>query len=288
MENKRHNFDSHWKTIITELFEDFVHFFLPKLYPRIDFSIQPIFLQQELEKIIKDETMEGKIINDKLVKVKLKNGEDRYILIHIEIQSSRDLGFQRRMFKYFCRIFETYEGNDITAIAVYTGKWRPKVHDRFVKAEDGIGLFYIYHSYWIEEAKTEELKNAKNPFALAVLAAKNLNSTKKNPELRLNYKLELISLMEERKYTRKQMFSLLTFIKLMLILPKKQELKFQQKFKERYVKEESMHPRDKKSLADFSELLHEIAHGMTFEERLKESTLKAAYNLLKAGASPKV
>ena len=131
--NKKHNFDSRWKIIITELFEDFVRFYLPQLYPDIDFSVPPESLQQELEQIIKDEKLAGKIINDKLVKVKLKNGQEEYILIHIEVQSFKDEDFQQRMFKYYCRIFDTHPSRDITAIALYTGKWRPEVHDRFEK-----------------------------------------------------------------------------------------------------------------------------------------------------------
>ncbi len=275
MEEKRHNFDAHWKTIITELFEEFVLFFFPRLYPYIDFSVPPVSLQQELEKIIQDEKMEGKIINDKLVRVKLKNGEERCILIHIEIQSKAEADFAERMFRYFYRIYDRYKGERMTAIAVYTGERRPKVHDRFVFQEDGKGLSYTFHSYWVEEAEEEKLKINENPFALAVLAAKRLNHTKKKHQLRLDYKLELINLMKNRQYTPKQMYSLLTFIQLMLILPKEQELQFKTKFRELYIKEETMHPQDAKSLSDLGHILFEIGEGMTIESLLEKEREKA-------------
>ena len=76
-----HNYDAHWKTIIGYLFEDFVRFFLPQIYHLIDFSKKPISLEQELLKIIKDEKKKGTVINDKLVKVFLKNGEEAWTLV---------------------------------------------------------------------------------------------------------------------------------------------------------------------------------------------------------------
>ncbi len=288
MENKRYNYDVHWKVLIKDLFEEFVQYFLPQLYHRIDFTIAPVFLQQELEQIIQDESSEGKMINDKLVRVKLKNGEDRYILIHIEIQSSSDKHFSLRMFKYFYRIFDTYLGEDITAIAVYTGKWRPKIHDRYLKQEDGIGITYVYHSYWVEEANKEALKASKNPFALAVLAAKNLNDTKKDPDLRVNYKLELISLMKDRQYTPQQMRALLTFIQLMLILPEKQNLEFKKKFKALYVKKTTMHPQDAKSILDLANILFEVGGGTTIENLLQQTKIDSAKEFLKAGVAIEV
>ena len=33
--------DTRWKKIIEELFEDFIAFFMPDLYPQIDFSQKP-------------------------------------------------------------------------------------------------------------------------------------------------------------------------------------------------------------------------------------------------------
>lgn len=65
------DYDTQWKEIITNLFEDFIVFFLPNAYPIIDFDEPIEFLEQELHKIIADKKKKGKVINDKLVKVKL-------------------------------------------------------------------------------------------------------------------------------------------------------------------------------------------------------------------------
>jgi len=73
-EKLRIDYDTQWKEIISSLFEDFIHFFIPDAHKLINFEEPVEFLEQELHKIISDKYKKGKVINDKLVKVKLKNG----------------------------------------------------------------------------------------------------------------------------------------------------------------------------------------------------------------------
>ena len=57
------DYDTHWKEIITNLFEDFIAFFMPNAYPLVDFN-QPVeFLEQELHKIVADNKKKGKVIS---------------------------------------------------------------------------------------------------------------------------------------------------------------------------------------------------------------------------------
>lgn len=68
--------DGLWKKIIAELFEEFMLFFAPDLSEEIVFSRSPDFLQQELyQKIIQKK--KGRNHADQIVKVFLKNGEER-------------------------------------------------------------------------------------------------------------------------------------------------------------------------------------------------------------------
>lgn len=92
--------DGLWKKVIGELFEDFLLFFSPELHAEVDFSIEAEFLQQELfQQIIKDKT--GRRSTDQLVKVHLKGGEEKWVLIHVEVQSTNEKDFAKRMFQYF-------------------------------------------------------------------------------------------------------------------------------------------------------------------------------------------
>ena len=91
--------DGLWKKVIADLFEDFLLFFLPDLYEKIDFNKPPDFLQQELFKVIIEK--KGRKIADQIVKVHLKDGQEKWILIHIEVQGDTDLEFPKRMFHIF-------------------------------------------------------------------------------------------------------------------------------------------------------------------------------------------
>ena len=88
------DYDGLWKKLIYELFEEFMLFFAPDLYEEIDFLKEPEFLQQELFQEIMQEK-KGKQVADQIVKVFLKNGEEKWILIHIEVLN---LIFQRECF----------------------------------------------------------------------------------------------------------------------------------------------------------------------------------------------
>lgn len=112
------NYDAQWKLVIEAYFEDFVAFFLPTLYPLIDFGIDPVYLDKELHELVADK-MTGIREGDKLVKVFLKSGLERWIFIHIEVQSYPDKEFDLRMFSYYYRIWDRY-GSNIVALAIFT------------------------------------------------------------------------------------------------------------------------------------------------------------------------
>jgi len=57
---------------------------------------------------------------DKLVKVFLRDGIERWILLHVEVQGNNGKQFPGRMFEYFVRLYK--RGRPVAAIAVLTGK----------------------------------------------------------------------------------------------------------------------------------------------------------------------
>lgn len=77
--------DGLWKKVIGDLFEQFVLFFLPDFYEEVDFSKSVDFLDHELHKIVRNRR-KGLNRADKLVKVHLKNGQERWVLVHVEVQ----------------------------------------------------------------------------------------------------------------------------------------------------------------------------------------------------------
>ena len=98
------DFDLRWKELIHCFTEDFVAFFLPTLYPLVNFSKPPEFLEQELQKLFTDENRTGKKISDKLIKLYLKDGQEWFVLVHVEVEGDAPNTYAKEVFKYFYRI----------------------------------------------------------------------------------------------------------------------------------------------------------------------------------------
>ena len=262
------DYDIQWEEIITNLFEDFIAFFLPDAYSMIDFDEPIEFLEQELHKIVADNKKKGRVINDKLVKVKLKDGSEKWILIHIEVQSSYETDFSKRMFVYFYRIFDQYS-QEITAIAIYTGEQIPKKYGKYEYDFLGTKTIYEFNTYLVKNAKDKDLKTSENPFSLAILSTKYLHKSKSDYSKRLSFKRKLIRLTKEKDYTNKQIVNLLKFIDLILYLPVDLEKQFIEEVIQEFVKTDNMQTLKSQ---EFSNQLHLALYGESWEE--KEARIK--------------
>lgn len=113
--------DGMWNKTISELFEDFLMFFVPDLAMQVDFKKGVIPLDKELHEML-IENRQGKMEGDKIFQVQLKSGEKQLVFIHVEVQGSRSKeDFSRRMFRYFYRLYDQKKQH-ITAIAVMTAE----------------------------------------------------------------------------------------------------------------------------------------------------------------------
>ncbi|HNL07846.1 MAG TPA: Rpn family recombination-promoting nuclease/putative transposase, partial [Chitinophagales bacterium] len=126
------DYDNNWKEVLMNMTPDFLEFFLPTLYADIDTTTAPVFLEQELF----DTIQLSNTVVDKLLKVKLKNGEEKWVLVHIEFQTKSDKSFPQRMYEYYHGIRAKYRQN-ITAIAIYTGKNKPRIYDHYKEESYG-------------------------------------------------------------------------------------------------------------------------------------------------------
>lgn len=216
------DYDHLWKKMITDLFEDFIQFVIPELYERVDWSKKPLSLEQELHKISSG-IKKGKRTVDKLFNVHLQNGTDQWILIHVEIQGSTDSDFSKRMFQYYYRIFDKHN-KDIVAIALLTDSSRSFHPNKFTQEMFGTKLSYRYNTVKLMSLNQGQLKESKSPIALALLAGQYLVQSKWKPELRYQYKRELIKLvLQDETITRHEksevISTLLFFIDKLLAIP---------------------------------------------------------------------
>jgi len=88
MPNIEIHYDELWKDAVENLFPYFIKLIAPDFYPRVNWSKPISFLDQELHQIsLRSE--ETKRFVDRLVCVWMLNGEERWVLVHVEVQGYR-------------------------------------------------------------------------------------------------------------------------------------------------------------------------------------------------------
>ncbi|MGH9849875.1 MAG: hypothetical protein ACREBD_08455 [Blastocatellia bacterium] len=210
--NATPDYDSPWKDLLDAFFEDFMSFFFSTAHAAIDWERGLEFLDKELQKITADAAV-GKRFVDKLVKVWLKSGEELWVLIHVEVQGTREEGFELRIFVYNYRIFDRYRA-PVASFVILTDDdpdWRP--------AEYRQQLFGTITSFQFEtvklldyEARWAELEASANVFAVVVMAHLRVLSTRRDAKARLNWKLQLTKLLYERGYDKVRVAKLFKFL----------------------------------------------------------------------------
>ncbi len=264
------DYDGNWKVITGELILDFVQFTIPTLYEDLDLSVEPKFLEQEFFEIV--EELQTKNITDKLVKFKLKNGQDKWIFIHIEFQTEGNIS--ERMFTYYRRILDKY-GKEITAVVVYTGNYVPKIHNQYQSYNYGTEVLYRFNTYVVAKQKETDLLKDNNPFSIVVLANLYVNKTKKDLRKRLSFKEKLYEIAAQRGYSVGKTSQLFIFVKELMRLTPALEQEFQHYIISQQKIEKDMMPVSQ-GTKDFLNEFAKKVYGKTMEEVTKENEDKEA------------
>ena len=215
----RNDYDSPWKEILEAYFEECIIFFFPDVHAEIDWTRGYEFLDKELQQVAR-EAETGKRIADKLVKVWSNQGEQVWILIHIEVQSQYEAGFAQRMYIYNARLQDLFN-RPVASFAILSDaspNWRPHEHNleqwgTRLSFEFRIAKLLDYADQW------ENLLASENPFSMVVMSHLKALETSKVQSSRKEWKLRLIKLLYERGYQRQDVIQLLRFIDWLLALP---------------------------------------------------------------------
>lgn len=119
--NSTTDYDSPWKEALEQYFPQFMALLFPQVSPQIDWQQPHEFLDKELQQVVRD-AESGRGYTDKLVKVYTLNHNTLWVLIHIEIQGKADPQFNRRMFRYYYRLVDSYPEQAIASFAVLTNQ----------------------------------------------------------------------------------------------------------------------------------------------------------------------
>ena len=219
------DYDSPWKAALEVYFEAFMAFCFPDVHADIDWARGYEFLDKELQKIVRDAET-GRRCADKLVKVRLKNGREKWLLIHIEVQGYPDGTFEERMYIYNYRIFDRYR-TDVVSLAVLTDDAAFRRPAEYRREQWGCSLVFRFPTVNIMDfgADWDRLENDPNPFALVVMAHIKARSVKEGAA-RKEWKLHLVRLLLDRGYDKTDILELFRFIDWLITLPENLEIVF--------------------------------------------------------------
>jgi len=229
-EKTRSRGDEGWKIILGSYLDDFLEFFFPHISAEIEQG-RCEFLDSELQSLSR-RAGTGRRITDRLIKVFLRNGGEKWLLIHIEIQGEAEKSFEERLFIYSYRIYDRYR-RDVVTIAVLAddrNDYRPSF---FEMGEWGCRHRFEFLSVKLLDyrERIDELECTLNPFAVAVLAHLRHQETKREKKKRLFWKLSLVKSLDRKGFNRDVRKDLYLFIDWLLALPETLEIEFIEEMK---------------------------------------------------------
>lgn len=172
----------------TRYLEGFLRLLFPAAHSAVDWSRGWEALDAELQQVVRDAAI-GRRLADKLFRVWLANGDEAWVLIHVEVQGQVDDTLPERAFVYHYRIFDKYERPVATLIVLADERpdWRP---GPFRQELLGCRTTLEYPTAklldWSD--RLAELEADPNPFAVVVLAHLASLRTRKDPTARLDWK----------------------------------------------------------------------------------------------------
>lgn len=257
---QRADTDGAWKRALEILFYEFLQLFVPDVHILIDTGIEPESKETELNELLVNSENIKRIV-DKLVKVKLKNGDNVYLLIHIEVQSQvktykQQLQFAARMYEYHKLLSSKFTEHNHINIGVLINSTGAAVNINSIdKSTDKAKIdslestkhqnldyliykiqnvlqqettykFPVVHlAKWLEHKDDLKVLAHSNPFAIIVLyqlvALKHPIKKTRN-----NAKIELITLTRKYNYTNKLLRELIYLIDMMIVLPESLNIEF--------------------------------------------------------------
>ncbi len=211
-----------------------IAFFFPQTDALIDWSKPYEFLDKEFQAVSQDAEL-GRRYADQLVKVWPKGGEQIWLLLHLEVQSQSETGFEERMFTYSIRIFDQFRQVPIS-LAILCDEslsWRPSRYevdypDTSLNFRFGTVKLSDWRDAGAPRVRMDELESSDNPFATVVLAHLKVIETKNNVDQRKAWKFRLTRGLYEKGYDRQEILDLYRFIDWILALPEAVEREFWQ------------------------------------------------------------
>ncbi|MDB9319173.1 DUF4351 domain-containing protein [Nodularia spumigena] len=208
--------DRLFKELLTTFFVEFLELFLPEVLTYLEQdSIE--FLDKE---VFTDVTAGERYEADLIVKAKFL-GQDSCFLIHVENQSSKQASFDKRMFRYFSRLYEKFDIPVYPIVLLsYDSPKTPETNVHQVAFPHKVILQFNYDVIQLNQLNWRDFLRQQNPVATALMAKMNIA-----PAERRQVKFECLRLLATLKLDPARMRLISGFIDTYLRLsPQEQEL----------------------------------------------------------------
>ncbi|MCI0643100.1 MAG: hypothetical protein L0Y72_18455 [Gemmataceae bacterium] len=213
------DFDSPWKEALQRYLRSFLLFFWPDIHGDVDWARGYESLDKEFQQIIR-RTKTGKRLADKLFKIWLKDGVERWLLVHIEVQGAYEKDFARRMFDYNVAAWQLH-GKTVVSLAVLCDdrpEWRPNA---FTYGQWGckMELSFRVAKLLDHAGDVAVLEASDNPFAAIVLAHLQALATHGDPATRQQWKRRIIKGLYRGHWSKEDVRELFRLIDWIMTLP---------------------------------------------------------------------
>lgn len=171
--------DIAFKEVLTVYFKDFIEMFLPTLFKQLDFDTID-FLDKE---IFHHGTSRSKNYLDLVCKASMldKSQKEKLILVHIEIQSTKDKKMAERMLDYYCHLRIKHH-LDVVPIVLFAddAKWKKEVINFYdMNLNDKTYLHFEYEQIKLKHLDVREYMDSTKPLAYALMAKMDLSHVDK-------------------------------------------------------------------------------------------------------------
>jgi hypothetical protein len=213
------DYDSPWKEALDLYFEPFLALLFPAVHGQIDWSRGHESLDKEFQQVVREAEV-GRCYVDKLVKVWTPAGAERWVLVHVEVQTAREPEFPQRMYVYNYRVFDRYN-RPVASLAVLAdddAAWRPNEFRSSLFGSE-VGIRFPAVKLLDFTAHEAMLEASANLFAKVVLAHLKARETHDNPADRHAWKTRLVRGLYQHGASPGDVRELFRLIDWLMVLP---------------------------------------------------------------------
>ncbi len=142
------DYDGAWKESLRLHFREMLEEYFPTIAAAIDWSVPAQWRDKELSQILaRAGRRPGRA--DLLAGVRLSNGEEQWILLHVEVQSGREAGFEVRVARYHGGFSWIFQRRVVSLVEELSRKFV----EELTALEEGLNMPYVTSVERIAEAR---------------------------------------------------------------------------------------------------------------------------------------